>query len=75
MHILHGFIDTFIDLKSDCFDTSYRVKIICVRTQSLNFKNKKLTKRQLTVVYELAVEALLLLISYELRVASKLVNS
>ena len=62
MHILHGFIDTFIDLRSDCFETSHRVKIICVRTQSLNIKNEKLSKRQLTVVCELAVYILLLLI-------------
>ena len=36
--------------------------IICVRTQSLNIKNEKLSKRQLTVVCELAVYTLVLLI-------------
>ena len=54
MHVLHGFTDTFIYLRSECFETSHRVKIICVRTQSLNIKNEKLLEHQLTVVYELA---------------------
>ena len=75
MHILHVFTGSFIDLGSKCFETSLRVNIICIRTQSLYFQKEKLLQSQFKVVSELADQVFLLLISYELRVASKSVNS
>ena len=75
MHILHVFTGSFIDLVSKCFESSLRVKIICIRTQSLYFRREKLLQSQFKVISELADQVFfLLLISCELRVASKSVK-
>ena len=64
---------SFIDLGSKYFETCLRVNII--RTQSLYFQKENLLQSQFKVVSEVADQFFLLLLSYELRVASKSVNT
>ena len=75
MHILHVFTGSFMNLVSKCFETSLRVNISLYSDSELIVSKEKMVESQFKVDSELADQVFLLSISYELRVASKSVNS
>ena len=75
MHILLVFTGSFMNLVSKCFETSLRVNICLYSDSELIVSKEKMVESQFKVVSELADQVFLLSISYELRVASKSVNS